>query len=84
MVADGWKADGPRRRLARARSGKYGGHMKDEELSDDWPGEPVSVRSLMEVDGKLTASVDGKPVDPPAVPDLVAALARSKERDRDS
>jgi hypothetical protein len=55
--------------------------MKDKDLSDDWPGEPVSVRSLVEVDGKLTAGVDGEAVDPSAVPDLVVAMARSKERD---
>lgn len=50
--------------------------MKDEELPDDWPGEPVSVRALVEVDGKLSASIDGQRAEPEDVPDLVAALAR--------
>ena len=57
--------------------------MKDERLPDDWPGEPISVRSLMEVDGDLTATIDGRRVEPEAVPDLVAALTRSKDGSQD-
>ena len=61
----------------------YGGGMKDEELPDDWPGAPVSVRALVDHDGKLAAVIDGERVEPDAVPDLAAAMARSKAMDRD-
>ncbi len=62
---------------SRPRS-RYDRDMKDEELPDDWPGEPVSVRALVEADGKLSASIDGKRAEPEDVPDLVAALARGR------
>jgi len=58
--------------------------MKDEELPDDWPGEPISVRTLVEADGQPSASIDGDQVEPEAVPDLVEALARSKVKNSEA
>jgi hypothetical protein len=57
--------------------------MKDDDLPDDWPGEPIIVRALVEADGKLSAFIDGERVEPEAVPDLLAAHERSKPASSD-